>query len=108
MYGELAAEFTKLQAVTSYLTDLHSKTDMRFRQRSLSDEVYRLSDLINATVADDSDALEMMGAAEVKLMVTRNTDHLEIQAAKDWYSESSNNKSSYDAAVAAGKAYVAG
>ena len=65
-------------------------------------------DLINATVADDSDALEMMDAAEVKLMVTRNTDHLEIQAAKDWYSESSNNKSSYDAAVAAGKAYVAG
>ena len=65
-------------------------------------------DLINATVADDSDALEMMGAAEVKLMVTRNTDHLEIQAAKDWYSESSNNKSSYDAATAAGKAYVAG
>ena len=51
VYGELAAEFTKLQAVTSYLTDLHSKTDMRFRQRSLSDEVYRLSDLINATVA---------------------------------------------------------
>jgi len=66
-------------------------------------------DLINATVADDTEALDMFGsAAEVKLMVTRNTDHLEIQAAKDWYSESSNNKSSYDAAVAAGKAYVAG
>ena len=64
--------------------------------------------LINATVADDSDALETMDAAEVKLMVTRNTDHLEIQADKDWYAESSNSKASYDDAVAAGKAYVAG
>ena len=46
--------------------------------------------LINSTVADDTDALEMYGdAAEVKLMITRNTDHLEIQAAKDWYSDSS-------------------
>ena len=65
--------------------------------------------LINATVADDSDALEMFGSAEeVNLMVTRNTDHLEIQAAKDWYAESSQSKASYDDAVAAGKAYVAG
>ena len=64
--------------------------------------------LINATVADDTDALEMHGdAAEVKLMVTRNTDHLEIQAAKAWYSESSNSKTPYIEAVAAGKAYVA-
>ena len=63
--------------------------------------------LINATVADDTDALDMHGdAAEVKLMVTRNTDHLEIQAKKDWYSESSNSKTSYIEAVAAGKAYV--
>ena len=63
--------------------------------------------LINATVADDSEALEQFGsAAEVKLMVTRNTDHLEIQAAKDWYAESSKDKSSYDDAVAVGKAYV--
>ena len=66
-------------------------------------------DLINATVTDDSKALEQFGsAAEVKLMVTRNTDHLEIQAAKDWYAESSNDKSAYDVAVATGKAYVAG
>ena len=63
--------------------------------------------LINATVADDSDALKTMDADEVKLMVTRNTDHLEIQAAKDWYSDSSNSKTPYIEAVAAGKAYVA-
>ena len=64
--------------------------------------------LINATVADDTEALLICGdAAEVKLMVTRNTDHLEIQAAKDWYSDSSNSKTPYTGAVAAGKAYVA-
>ena len=63
--------------------------------------------LINATVADDTDALDMHGdAAEVKLMVTRNTDHLEMQAAKDWYIASSNSKTSYTEAVVAGKAYV--
>ena len=64
--------------------------------------------LINSTVADDTDALEMYGdAAEVKLMITRNTDHLEIQAAKDWYSDSSKSKTPYTDAVTAGKAYVA-
>jgi len=63
--------------------------------------------LIHATIADDTDALKMMDAAEVKLMVTRNTDHLEIQSAKDWYSESSNSKTPYTEAVTAGKAYVA-
>jgi len=64
--------------------------------------------LINATVADDTEALDMFGsAAEVKLMVTRNTDHLEIQAAKDWYSDSSKSKTPYTNAVTAGKAYVA-
>jgi elongation factor P hydroxylase len=64
--------------------------------------------LINATVADDTEALLIYGNdAEVKLMVTRNTDHLEIQAAKDWYSDSSNSKTSYTNAVTAGKAYVA-
>jgi hypothetical protein len=64
-------------------------------------------DLINATVADDSEAKRTMSAVEVKLMVTRNTDHLEIQAEKDWYKDSSNSKTSYDDAVTAGKAYVA-
>ena len=63
--------------------------------------------LINATAADDTDALLYETAAEVKLMVTRNTDHLEIQAAKDWYSDSSKSKTSYTNAVTAGKAYVA-
>ena len=66
-------------------------------------------ELINATAADDTDALAMFGdAAEVKLMVTRNTDHLEIQAATDWYSDSSKTKTPYTGAVTAGKAYVAG
>ena len=64
--------------------------------------------LINATVADDSEALGQFGSAEeVNLMVTRNTDHLEIQAAKDWYSDSSKSKTPYTNAVTAGKAYVA-
>jgi hypothetical protein len=65
--------------------------------------------LINATVADDTDALAMNGSAdEVKLMVTRNTDHLEIQIATDWYSDSSVSKTAYTGAVTSGKAYVAG
>ena len=65
--------------------------------------------LINAIVADDTDAIaaDLDGAAGVKLMITRNTDHLEIQAAKDWYSESSLSKTAYTDAVTAGKAYVA-
>ena len=66
--------------------------------------------VINATIADDTDAIETEpgGAEGVKLMVTRNTDHLEIQATKDWYAESSVTKTSYTDAVTAGKAYVAG
>ena len=46
------------------------------------------------------------GVDGVKLRVTRNTDHLEIQAAKDWYSDSSNSKTTYTNAVTIGKAYV--
>ncbi len=65
--------------------------------------------LINATIADDSDALAQFGsAAEVKLMVTRNTDHIEIQKKKDWYKASSKTKTKYTKAVTDGKAYVAG
>ncbi len=65
--------------------------------------------LINATIADDTESLAVYGsAAEVKLMITRNTSHLEIQIAKDWYAESSVTKTSYTDAVTAGKAYVAG
>ena len=65
--------------------------------------------LINATIADDSDALAQFGsAAEVKLMVTRNTDHIEIQKKTDWYKASSKTKTKYTKAVTDGKAYVAG
>ena len=64
--------------------------------------------LINATVADDTEALWVYGdAAEVNLMITRNTDHLEIQAAKACYSDSSNSKTPYIEAVTSGKVYVA-
>ena len=63
--------------------------------------------LINATVADDTEALQMCRtAAEVKLMIARNTGHLELQATKDWYIASSNNKTPYTDAVAAGQVYV--
>ena len=52
--------------------------------------------LINATVADDTEELAMHGsAAEVKLMITRNTDHLELQATHSWYSDSSKSKTPY-------------
>jgi hypothetical protein len=63
--------------------------------------------LINAIVADDSDALSIQTAAEVKLMVTRNTDHLELQLGKDWAVEDGRSKTSYTDAITAGKAYVA-
>ena len=64
--------------------------------------------LINATVADDSDALEMHSTAEeVNLMVTRNTGHLELQLGRDWAMADSRSKISYTDAVTAGKAYVA-
>jgi hypothetical protein len=64
--------------------------------------------LIAAVVDDDTNFVndDPDGADGVKLMVTRNTDHLEIQAAKDWYSDSSNSKTSYTNAVTTGKAYV--
>ena len=63
--------------------------------------------LINATVADDSEEIAMHGrAAEVKLMITRNTDHLELQATHSWYSDSSKSKTPYTNAVTAGKTYV--
>tara|TARA_Y100000401_G_scaffold93005_1_gene79177 strand:+ start:593 stop:856 length:264 start_codon:yes stop_codon:yes gene_type:complete len=65
--------------------------------------------LINDTIADDTRALEIYDdASGVKAMVKRNTDHLEIQAEKQWYKDSSKTKTSYTNAVTAGKAYVAG
>ena len=65
--------------------------------------------LINDTITDDTDALEIFGSAEgVKEMMKRNTDHLELQLDKDWATEDSRDKSSYTDAITAGKAYVAG
>ena len=65
--------------------------------------------LINDTITDDSDALEMNGSAEeVKLMMKRNTDHLEIQLVKDWAVADNRDKSSYTDAITAGLAYIAG
>ncbi len=63
-------------------------------------------DLINATVADDTEALTTQTAEEVKEMVTRNTDHLELQLGKDWAVNDSRSKTSYTDAITAGKAYV--
>jgi hypothetical protein len=62
--------------------------------------------LINATVADDSDALATQTAEEVKRMVTRNTDHLELQLSKDWAIADGRSKTAYTDAITAGKAYV--
>ena len=63
-------------------------------------------DLINSTVADDTEALTTQTAEEVKEMVTRNTDHLELQLGKDWAVNDSRSKTSYTDAITAGKAYV--
>ena len=62
--------------------------------------------LINATVADDSDALATQTAEEVKRMVTRNTDHLEWQLGRDWAIADGRSKTAYTDAITAGKAYV--
>jgi hypothetical protein len=66
--------------------------------------------LIAAIVADDTAAIaaDIDGAAGVKLMITRNTDHLEIQKEKAWYKASSTTKTPYTNAITTGKAYVAG
>ena len=65
--------------------------------------------LINNTIADDTDALEMFGSAEsVKEMMKRNTDHLELQLDKDWATEDSRDKSSYTDAITAGVNYING
>ena len=65
--------------------------------------------LITDTIADDANALEMFGSAEeVKLMIKRNTDHLELQLDKDWATEDSRDKSSYTDAITAGVNYING
>ena len=62
--------------------------------------------LINATVADDTEALTTQTAEEVKEMVTRNTDHLELQLGKDWAINDNRDKTSYTDSITAGKNYV--
>ena len=87
------------------MTDIQTEAEITQHFSAMDDSV----NLIAAIVEDDSRFVnnDPDGASGVKLMVTRNTDHLEIQAAKDWYSASSNSKTSYENAVAIGKAYVA-
>jgi hypothetical protein len=86
------------------MTDTPNEAEIAQHFSAMDDSV----NLIAAIVEDDSRFVnnDPDGAEGVKLMVTRNTDHLEIQAAKDWYSDSSNSKTSYDNAVTIGKAYV--
>jgi len=87
------------------MTDIQTEAQIAQHFSAMDDSV----NLIAAVVEDDSRFIEAdpHGADGVKLMVTRNTDHLEIQAAKDWYAASSNSKTSYENAVAIGKSYVA-
>jgi len=64
-------------------------------------------DLIDATIADDTEAKKMNGGeAGAKEMVKRNTDHLEIQLAKKWATDDKRSKKTYTDAVTAGKAYI--
>tara|TARA_R100000963_G_C4537882_1_gene36350 strand:+ start:114 stop:377 length:264 start_codon:yes stop_codon:yes gene_type:complete len=87
------------------MTDIQTEAEIAQHFSAMDDSV----NLITAIVEDDSRFINdnSDGVEGVKLMVTRNTDHLEIQAAKDWYAASSNSKTSYDNAVTIGKAYVA-
>ena len=87
------------------MTDTPTATEVAAHFSAMDDSV----NLIAAIVEDDTSFVDddPDGADGVKLMVTRNTDHLEIQAAKDWYSDSSNSKTTYTNAVTIGKAYVA-
>ena len=65
--------------------------------------------LINNTIADDTDALEMFGSAEgAKEMMKRNTDHLELQLDKDWAIADNRDKSSYTDAITVGVNYING
>ena len=84
------------------MPDIQTEAEIAAHFSAMDDSV----NLIAAVVEDDTSFVDQDGAADVKLMVTRNTDHLEIQAAKDWYSDSSKSKTFYDNAVTIGKAYV--
>jgi hypothetical protein len=85
-----------------------TETPARIAQHfsAMDDSVNLIADVVedDARFIDD----ESDGADGVKLMVTRNTDHLEFQASQSWYSDSSKSKTPYTDAVTAGKAYVAG
>ncbi len=65
--------------------------------------------LITAIVENDTSFIsaDPDGIEGVKLIITRNIDHLELQATRDWYSDSSKSKTSYTNAVTIGKAYIA-
>ena len=63
--------------------------------------------LINSIVDGTYRYLYQIDSTEAKRIVTANTDHLEWQASTDWYQDSTNDKTAYDNAVTAGKAYVA-
>tara|TARA_R110000744_G_C18999992_1_gene521692 strand:+ start:100 stop:363 length:264 start_codon:yes stop_codon:yes gene_type:complete len=87
------------------MTDTLTEEEIAGHFTAMDDSV----NLITAIVADPDSFINEYpdGAAAVNAAVIRNTNHLEIQAAKDWYSESNNSKTSYENAVTAGKAYVA-
>jgi len=64
--------------------------------------------LINATVADDTEAMPIHGGPQgVKDMMDRNVEHLELQLSKQWAIDDARDKTSYTDAITAGKAYVA-
>jgi len=63
-------------------------------------------DLIDSVIAGEHDALATQTTEEVKEMVTRNTDHLELQLDKDWATNDNRDKTSYTDAITAGKNYV--
>jgi len=68
-------------------------------------------DLINGIIAGTQMADE--SAEEKSDAVDRNVRHLEIQVAKDWYTDDSESrtapadKASIEAAITAGQAYIA-
>ena len=88
------------------------KSDPRLTAEDINEYFSAMDDsvnLINDTITDDTDALKMFGSVEeVKLMMKRNTDHLELQLDKDWAVADSRDKSSYTDAITAGVNYING
>ena len=87
------------------MTDTPTSEEIAQHFSAMDDSV----NLIAAIVEDDTSFVDYDpdGVDGVKIKVTCNTDHLEIQAAKSWYSDSRKSKTSYTNAVTIGKAYVA-